>query len=66
MSRKSDYMLKHLEQLVGQTITGLAQDKDEPEFVGFETKTHVVFVLCDPEGNGPGFLDITKKKGAKA
>lgn len=66
MSRHAKYLLKHMEQLVGQTITGLVQDKDEPEFVGFETKTHVVFVLCDPEGNGTGFLDIQKKEKAKS
>ena len=65
MPKNNDYMLKHLEQLVGQTITGLLQDKDEPEIVGFQTKSFDVWVLCDPEGNGPGFLEIEKKKGAK-
>ena len=65
MPRCDKYLLKHMEQLVGQTITGLIQDGEDPEFVGFETKTHVVFVLCDPEGNGPGFLDIQKKKEPK-
>ena len=52
-------------ELVGLTITGGAVD-DTGCFWGFtaegvkEGKTFkkVVFVLCDPEGNGPGFLEI--------
>ena len=51
--------------LVGLTITGAAVD-ETGEFWGFTaerqkdgaTVKKVVFVLCDPEGNGPGFLDI--------
>jgi hypothetical protein len=52
-------------ELVGLTITGGAVD-DTGEFWGFtvegtkggKTVKKVVFVLCDPEGNGPGFLEI--------
>ena len=52
-------------ELVGLTITGGAVD-ESGEFWGFtvegtkggKTVKKVVFVLCDPEGNGPGFLEI--------
>jgi hypothetical protein len=52
-------------ELVGLTITGAAVDSTG-EFWGFTAKgkqkgkvvEKVVFVLCDPEGNGPGFLEI--------
>ena len=52
-------------ELVGLTITGGAVD-DTGEFWGFtvegrkgrKTVKKVVFVLCDPEGNGPGFLEV--------
>jgi hypothetical protein len=54
-------------QLVGLTITGGAVD-DTGEFWGFIAEgkqgakpvKKVVFVLCDPEGNGPGFLEINE------
>lgn len=52
-------------QLVGLTITGGVKD-DTGEYWGFIAKgkqrgkvvKKVVFVNCDPEGNGPGFLEI--------
>lgn len=52
-------------ELVGLTITGAAVD-ESGEYWGFTAeggddaqKTEkVVFVLSDPEGNGPGFLAI--------
>ena len=52
-------------ELVGLTITGAAVD-ETGEYWGFVasgkkgTKSikKVVFVLSDPEGNGPGFLEI--------
>lgn len=51
--------------LTGLTITGGAVD-DTGEYWGFtaegkhnnKTVKKVVFVMCDPEGNGPGFLEI--------
>lgn len=69
MSNQSDHVkacLKRLvPQLVGLTITGGAVD-DTGEYWGFvckgkqqgKTIEKVVFVNCDPEGNGPGFLEI--------
>ncbi|WP_168433350.1 hypothetical protein [Pontiella sulfatireligans] len=52
-------------ELVGHTITGGAFDQTG-EFWGFtvegkkgkKTVKKVVFVLCDPEGNGSGWLEI--------
>ncbi len=52
-------------ELVGLKITGGAID-DSGEFwglvlegkVGGKKVKKVVFVLADPEGNGPGFLEI--------
>ena len=52
-------------QLVGHTITGGVKD-DTGEYWGFcvegkrggKTVKKVVFVNCDPEGNGPGWLEI--------
>ena len=59
-----------LPQLVGLTITGGAVD-DTGEFWGFvvegkrngKTVKKVVFVLCDPEGNGPGWPEIQEGQG---
>jgi hypothetical protein len=52
-------------ELVGLTITGSVVD-DSGEFFGFTAKgkqngktvEKTVFVMADPEGNGPGFLEI--------
>ncbi len=69
MSNQTEHVKACLErlipQLVGCTITGGAVD-DTGEFWGFTVEgkkqgkvvKKVVFVLQDPEGNGPGFLEI--------
>jgi hypothetical protein len=69
MSKPNEFVQACLDrlipELVGLTITGCAVD-DTGEFWGFvaegkqdkKTVKKVVFVLCDPEGNGPGFLEI--------
>ncbi|QHI69283.1 hypothetical protein [Tichowtungia aerotolerans] len=69
MSKPNKYAQACLDRLIpdltGLTITGGAVD-DTGEYWGFtaegrqnrKTIKKVVFVLCDPEGNGPGFLDI--------
>lgn len=53
------------QQLVGGTITqAIVSDTEYGEaHFGFEVRLpsgqcKTVWVLCDPEGNGPGFLDI--------
>jgi len=66
LSQQGESMLQHMEKLVGQRITGLLKDAEkDPEFVGFQTANYEVWVLCDPEGNGPGFLDIERKGETK-
>jgi predicted RNA-binding Zn-ribbon protein involved in translation (DUF1610 family) len=67
--KQTDYVKACLDQLipelVGLTITGSVVD-DTGEYWGFTTKGQqkgktvekTVFVMADPEGNGPGFLEI--------
>ena len=62
MSKERDYMLKHcVEPLIGYTIRGTVVD-DGDEFWGFSLEKDGehkhVFVLADPEGNSPGFLEV--------
>jgi len=69
MSKQSDEVKACIDRLiphlVGLTITGAAVD-DTGEYWGFTVEGQkgrsnvkkVVFVLQDPEGNGPGFLEI--------
>ena len=62
-----DAMEKHLKRIVGGTITNLVEYTDsdgEESLWGFKVKMpdgttiFETIVLCDPEGNGPGFLEI--------
>lgn len=56
------YLIKHLSPLLGRKITGLIEDnsdKTTDPFPGFRLDNGtLVFVSCDPEGNGPGHLMI--------
>ena len=64
-----NYMEKHLKQLVGKTVTGLAID-NHPDTIAdfgepvwglqFDDGT-TAFPMRDPEGNGPGYLEILKQ-----
>jgi len=57
-------MIEHLSPLIGHKVTGLV--KDPSPGVGpiwglrFDDGT-MAFILCDPEGNGPGHLEIQKE-----
>lgn len=54
-------MEKYLERLVGMTVTGLVVDKSEFQdgVWGLQFQDgSIAWVLQDPEGNGPGHLDI--------
>lgn len=53
-------MEKHLNRLVGQKIKRVVKDSSDEEAVyGLEFETGMIaWILQDPEGNGPGFLDI--------
>jgi hypothetical protein len=56
------YLLKHLKPLLGRKIVDLIEDSDDGVY-GFQLDNGtLVWVLCDPEGNGPGHLEIEKKK----
>lgn len=50
-----------LPEIVGKTIASAIKDEDGKHW-GFIAKgdgeQKQVWVLCDPEGNGPGFLDV--------
>jgi len=50
--------LKAMQPLVGKRISGLIKDKSGHFGFELEDKT-TVWILCDPEGNGPGFAEIT-------
>jgi len=56
-------MLKYYSQFIGKTIAGIVQDALDKRIYGLvlNDKT-VLWIMSDPEGNGPGFLEITKKE----
>lgn len=63
---KSDYEDKELSKLVGCEVTHLVEtpEGEDEHFYGlrfFNPKTkkvYIAWIQCDPEGNGPGFLNI--------
>ncbi len=61
MNQEVKAFAEHAKQLVGHTITCILHDS-ESEAYGFSAtkgqSVKQVVVLMDPEGNGPGFLDI--------
>ena len=67
MSAPTGTEQRHYQQIVGGTVTGIAWDVEsfgEPTPVLMvklpSGRTLQCAVLCDPEGNGPGFLDIAE------
>lgn len=54
--------INHYEQLLGKTITEIRfEEFDEGNIVVLKFNDNsTAVVMCDPEGNGPGFLDIQK------
>jgi hypothetical protein len=60
----NERLKEYLNQIVGGTIERIMTDRDAPEYYGLIVKMPdgsptTVWVLQDPEGNGPGHLDIT-------
>jgi hypothetical protein len=57
-------MIEHLSPLIGRTIKGIVKDDSDPTMetvYGLELDDGTeLFILCDPEGNGPGHLSIQK------
>jgi len=67
MSAPTGTEQRHYQQIVGGRVTGIAWDVEsfgEPVPVLMvklpSGRTLQCAVLCDPEGNGPGFLDIVE------
>jgi len=60
-----DVYVKHYGQLIGKKVTKIAKEADG-EFYGliFNDGT-IAWILQDPEGNGPGFLNIEKSETGK-
>lgn len=61
-------MLRECRQLVGAKITNLIQTPagEDDQMFGFTAnlasgKSVDVWVQCDPEGNGPGWLNIERE-----
>jgi len=54
-------MQDHYRQLLGHRIVQLAESTDQPPIPGLLLDDGTaVWIQCDPEGNGPGFLLIEK------
>jgi len=52
---------KHLAQLVGRTVIGLAMDNSDPYGTVWALRLSggkIAWIQQDPEGNGPGHLSI--------
>ncbi len=59
MRTYQDACLKELAPLVGKRIKNLIRD-NEGNF-GFKTENETqVWIMCDPEGNGPGFAEVIR------
>lgn len=61
----NDPFVKEYKQLTGKTVkrvvTSDMSGGDSDAVYGLEfTDGTVAWILCDPEGNGPGFLSIEK------
>ncbi len=57
-------MFKHLSQLKGWVVTDIVRDGGSAyteECFGLQMENGMTaWIQCDPEGNGPGFLEIEK------
>lgn len=53
--------ITHYQKLKGKTVKAVVTDghKGRDECFGLQfTDDTIAWIMCDPEGNGPGFLDI--------
>jgi len=60
-----EWFAESIEPIIGTRIVNAVVSTDKESW-GFRVafpngKFKIVWVSCDPEGNGPGFLDIEKK-----
>ncbi|MCU0916971.1 MAG: hypothetical protein MUC88_20775 [Planctomycetes bacterium] len=60
-------MDKHLAQLIGKTVTTLVKStEDIGTIYGLMFKDGTIaWIMQDPEGNGPGHLDIARNRNKK-
>jgi hypothetical protein len=65
MAKRKDYTFEHLEQLIGFTVTRIVKAEDDEYTEGSyglvlekDGKKKQAWIDQDPEGNGPGHLDI--------
>lgn len=60
----------HYARLIGKTVNGLAFDNESipgQTCYGLRfTDGTIAFIMCDPEGNGPGFLEIQGNEKASS
>ena len=58
-----DFYVNHYGKLKGKTVSDVILDEaDRDVFMGLLfTDGTQAWILCDPEGNGSGFLDIIEK-----
>ena len=64
-TQELDAYTNYLKPLIGGNIEAMIYDESEGQlFSGLMVNNkgikYTVWVLCDPEGNGPGHLDIEK------
>lgn len=61
MSKYIEYMQDYLAPALNKRITSVVDDIDDPTepFIGLRLEDgHVIWCLSDPEGNGPGHLEL--------
>lgn len=64
--KPQDPFVKEYSKLIGKTVKNILIDHSDPtigQVYGIEfTDGTMAWILCDPEGNGPGFLEIAGGK----
>ena len=80
-TKNTDFHIEHLNRLKGGTVQDVIVDRSAisdfgqpvyglqvrmPAASGQAAKVIHVWILCDPEGNGPGFLEIEEVEGHEA
>ena len=59
---KKDVFYEHYKQFMGQAVVGICHDVEGGmyglKFRDKKKKETIAWIQCDPEGNGPGFLQV--------
>lgn len=64
MTREQRYTVGALHLLVGKTVTGYRVDRDGTGGLQFTDGT-MAWILADPEGNGPGHIEVVQPQKEK-